>query len=140
MNRWSPPSSATMFFVMPGYRDSRLDSRSRSVEPSASTRASPPACLLRIVGSFTRTDTGWSLLLHGGGHAVLRLRRGLPGREAAECLVVDELGDGRFLPAHRAIGIPSDAHRGKVHGLGIEQQEAADQRLPHARDQLDGLR
>src|SRR5437867_7703583 len=104
MNRCRPPSSATMFFVIPGYLDSRFDSRSRSVAPSASTRASPPACFRRIVGSFTRTDI-WVVTpssLHGGGHAVLRFRRGLPRREAAERLVVDELGDGRFLAAHRA--------------------------------------
>src|SRR4029450_6056912 len=139
MNRWRPPSSATMFFVIPGYRDSRLARRSRSVPPSASTSASPPACLRRMVGSFTRTDIGESLLLpsrHGGRHAVLGLGRGLPGRETAERLVVDELGDGRFFPAHRAIGIPPNAHGREVHGLGIEQQEAADQRLAHSGDKL----
>src|SRR5213593_4943873 len=142
MNRCKPPSSATMFFVIPGYRDSRLESRSRSVEPSASTRASPPACFRRIVGSFTRTDI-WVVTppsLHGGRHAVLRLGRGLPRRQATEGLVVDELGDRRFLPAHRAIGIPPDAYGGEVHGLGIEQQQPADQRLAYAGDQLDGLR
>src|SRR5688572_18499149 len=102
MNRWRPPSSESTFFVIPGYFVSRSPRTSRSVSPSALTLGSPPACLRRIVGSFTWTGMSRCSLLGSGGNA-------------AELLVVDELGDRRLLAAHRAVGVPADLHFLEAH-------------------------
>src|SRR6266705_3256883 len=103
MNRWSPPSSASTFFVMPGYLPSRSERTSRSVAPSAPTFASPPECFRRIVGSFTVTDIFLEDSLLGSSG------------DAAERFVVDQLGDARLLAAHRAVGVPADLHFLEVH-------------------------
>src|SRR5262245_9491165 len=128
MNRWSPPSSASTFLVMPGYFASRSVRTSRSVAPSAPTRASPPACLRRIVGSLTVTDMSVGLLasLGSGGHA-------------AERLVVDQLRDRGLLAADRAVGVPPDPDLLEAHVQGVVQQQPALQGLALAREQLDRL-
>src|SRR4029453_3797746 len=120
MNRWSPPSSDSTFFVMPGYFDSRSPRTSRSVAPSALTFGSPPACLRRIVGSFTWTDM-----------SCVRSSLG-PGRDAEELLVVDQLGDRRLLAAHRAIGVPADLHFLELHRQRVVEEQPALEGLPPA--------
>src|ERR671924_1119744 len=127
MNRWRPPSSATTFFVTPGYLVSRSCSTSRSVSPSTLTFGSPPACLRRIVGSFTCTAMG-------SGSSVVS------GRDAAEGFVVDQLGDRRLLAAHRAVGVPADLHFLEAHVESVVQQQPALERVALAGDQLDRFR
>src|SRR6185295_18919623 len=119
MNRCRPPSSEITFFVMPGYWVSRLVRTSDRVAPSAPTFASPPACLRRIVGSFTVTAmVGWSPV----GRSVLR-------GDAAEQFVVDQLGDGWVLAADRTVRIPADLHFLEVHVQGVVQQQPAHERV-----------
>ena len=74
-----PPSSATTFFVIP---DSRLDGRedARSVPPCAHP-GSPPACLR------------WIVQPPRDGHFVVVAPYWRVGRNSAELLVVDQLGD-----------------------------------------------
>src|SRR5215210_2936986 len=121
MNRCRPPPSATTFFVMPGYRDSRSFNTSPKVDPSALTFASLSACLRRIVGSFTVTAMGSATpLFRSGGHA-------------AELLVIDELGDRRFLSAHGAVGVPADPHFLEVHVQCVVQQQPSLEGLALAR-------
>src|SRR5213083_2013789 len=125
MNRCRPPSSDTTFFVMPGYRDSRSLRTSASVAPSAPTLASPPACLRRIVGSFTVTDMS------------LRNSSLRSSRDAAELLVVDQLGDRRLLTAHGAVGVPADLHLLELHRERVVEQQPSLERLALAGQQLD---
>src|SRR5437588_7598897 len=106
------------------------DRTSRTVGPSPSTTGWPPACARIIVGIFTFTVIGESRL-HWG--------RGLAGGQAAEQLVVDQLGHRGFLPAYGAVGIPAELHRGELHVHGVEQQQPADERFALADDQLDRL-
>src|SRR4029453_9336319 len=125
---------------MPGYCDSRSFSASRSVEPSAWTTASPPACFRRICGSLTFTGISLRLPSSVRRHAMLGLGRRLPGSQAAECLVVDELGDGGVLAADRAVRVPAHLDDREVHLERVEDQEPTDQRIADVGDQLDRLR
>ena len=59
--------------------------------------------------------------------------------DAAELVVVDQLGDGRMRAADRAVGILAQLQRAEVHAQRVDQQQAADQRLADAEDQLDDL-
>src|SRR5213083_1387765 len=125
MKRCRPPSSDMTFFVIPGYRDSRSSRTSASVAPSAPTLASPPACLRRIIGSFTVTVI------------VVRCSSLGPRGDAAELLVVDQLGDRRLLAAHRAVGVPADLHLLELHRQRVVEQQPALERLALAGQQLD---
>src|SRR5206468_3067475 len=69
--------------------------------------------------------------------------RGRLGRllatEAAELVVIDELGDGWVVPAQGAPGIAADFELLKRHLERIVQQEPADERRPLTQDQFDRL-
>src|ERR687892_1297374 len=99
-NRWRAPSPVISRARIPGYRDSRSSSTSRTVVPSPSTWPSPPVCDRRTDGTFTRTGTA-SRSCRGRS---LGLRRRLPRGQPAERLVVDQLGHRGVLPAHGARG------------------------------------
>src|SRR5437870_1239049 len=103
---------------------------SRTVGPSPSTTGWPPAWARIIVGILTFTVIGESRLHWGGG---------LARWQAAEHLVVDQLGHRGLFPAHRAVRIPAELHRGELHVHRIEQQQPPDQRVAGAEDQLDRL-
>ena len=60
-------------------------------------------------------------------------------RHAAELLVVDQLGDGRMVAAHRAFRIAAQLQLAEAHGQRVVQHQAADQRLADAQDQLHGF-
>ena len=92
MNRWSPPSSDSTFFAIPGYFVSRAAQRAaRSVCPrrSPSPHFPYPACLRAgsSAASPGRAHRSFALLTGSGGHA-------------AELLVVDQLG-GSSAPCRR---------------------------------------
>src|SRR5262249_8803695 len=58
----------------------------------------------------------------------LRWQRGLVRRRrrhAAELVVIDELGDGAILAAHRARRIAPQLHRSEAHRQSIEEQQPA---------------
>ena len=59
--------------------------------------------------------------------------------DAAELVVVDELGDRRVGAADGAVGIFAQLQGAEAHAESIDQQQAADQRLADAENQLDGL-
>ena len=80
---------------------------------------------LRLAGGVLAQDRGE---LHGDGHRYTDSLVG-SGGNAAERFVVDQLGDGRRLAAHRAIGVPADLHFLEVHVQGVVQEQPADQRL-----------
>src|SRR5256886_2400320 len=61
------------------------------------------------------------------------------GPDAAERLVVDQPGDGRVGPAHRAVRLFRSLELAELQLEGVEQDETPDQRLTHAQNQLDGL-
>ena len=65
------------------------------------------------------------------------LRRG--GMDAAELFVVNQLGDRRMRAAHRAVRILPQLQLAEAHPQRVVDQEAADQRLADAGDQLDRL-
>src|SRR5215471_3364308 len=111
-----------MPLVRPGYLPSRSFSTSRTVVPSPSTTGSPPERARIIVGIFIFTAIVTSRP---------RRARGVvgPGWEAAEQLVVDQLGDRRLLAAHRAVGIPPKLDRRELHVERVEQEQPPDQRL-----------
>src|ERR687892_659883 len=134
-NRWRAPSPVISRARIPGYRDSRSSSTSRTVVPSPSTWPSPPVCDRRTDGTFTRTGT----VSHSGRGRPLRLRRRLPRGQPAERLVVDQLGHRGVLPAHGAVRIPPQLHRGELVAHRVVQHQRAGQGLPHVEDELDGL-
>ncbi len=73
-------------------------------------------------------------------HPFPGLRLGpLRRRDAAERLVVDELGDRRLVAAHRAVGVLLELQLAPAHAQRVEEQQPADERLAGAEDQLDGL-
>ena len=59
------------------------------------------------------------------------------GRDAAKLVVVDQLGHGRIGAADRAIGILAQLQLAEAHGERVDEEQAADQRLAFAEDQLD---
>ena len=61
------------------------------------------------------------------------------GRDAAELLVVDELGDGGVVAADRALGILAQLEFAEAHVERVDEQQAADERLALAEDELDDL-
>ncbi len=65
-------------------------------------------------------------------------RMGFP--EIPELLVIDELVDGRFFPADRAIRILFEVQRSNLHGEGIEAKEFPNQGVAFPQDELDGLK
>src|SRR5208283_3304305 len=77
------------------------------------------------------------------------LHRGLPGvrgyrrscrflaTDAAELLIIDQLGDGRLVAADRASRIAADLELTEAHLQRIIKHQPADQRLALAEDQLD---
>src|SRR5919106_1426307 len=134
-NRWRAPSPVTSRARIPGYRVSRSSSTSRTVVPSPSTWPSPPVCVRRTDGTFTRTGTA-SGSCRGRS---LGLRRRLPRGQPAERLVVDQLGHRGVLPAHGAVGVPPQLHRGELVTHRVVQHQRAGQGLPHVEDELDGL-
>src|SRR5580765_4338822 len=107
-----------MVLVNPGYRASRPRSTSRSVSPSPSSTASPPTRPRIMVGTFTLTPTCLCLPARRGGHAWF-VRRW----QAAEQLVVDQLGNGGVLAAHRALGVPPQLDGGELHVQRVEQEQ-----------------
>ena len=60
-------------------------------------------------------------------------------RDTAEFLIIDELGDGRMIAAHRALGIAPQLQFAEPHRQRIIEHQPADQRLADAQDQLHGL-
>lgn len=64
---------------------------------------------------------------------------GLLGDDAAEGLVVDELGDGRVLAADRAVGVLADLDLAVLHLQGVVDHQAADERVADAGEDLDRL-
>ena len=73
-------------------------------------------------------------LLGGDLGPIIRRFRADP----AEGLVVDELGDGRMRAAHRAVGILLQRQLAELQFQRIEQEQAPDERLARAEDELDG--
>src|SRR2546422_9546248 len=59
--------------------------------------------------------------------------------DAAERLVVDQLGDRRVAAAHRAIWVFLELQLAELELERVEQQQPADQRLAGTDDQLDRL-
>src|SRR5918994_404076 len=76
-------------------------------------------------------------------HADLRHAVDLLGtlslRDAAELLVVDELGDGRVLAADGAVGVLAELHLAEAHVQGVVEQKPSDERLADPEYELDGL-
>src|SRR5439155_1343890 len=60
-------------------------------------------------------------------------------REPAELLVVDELPDRGVLAAHRTCRILAELELAELHGQRVEHEQAADQRVADAEQQLDRL-
>jgi len=58
---------------------------------------------------------------------------------AAEALVINGLGDGGFVAAHRTVGIAAQRERAKAHAQRVEVEKLAEQGLADAGDQFDGL-
>ena len=58
---------------------------------------------------------------------------------AAELVIVNQLGDRRMRAANRALRVLSQFQLPKLEVKRVEQKQAADQRLPLADDELDGL-
>ncbi len=61
------------------------------------------------------------------------------GHNAAELLVVDELGDGGVEAADRALGILAQLEFAEAHVERVDQQQPADERIALAENQLDDL-
>ncbi len=61
------------------------------------------------------------------------------GGHAAELLVVDQFGQRRLLAADGAVGVLAQPHLVEGHRGRVVEQQAADERLAHAQDELDGL-
>ena len=59
--------------------------------------------------------------------------------DAAELVVVDQFFDGRVRAADGAVGILAELEVAEVHAQRVDQQEAADERLADAEDELDDL-
>ncbi len=59
--------------------------------------------------------------------------------DAAELLVINELGDGTVLAADRAIRVLAQLQLAELHSESVHQQQASDQRLARAQNQLDRL-
>ena len=59
--------------------------------------------------------------------------------DAAELVVVDQLGHGRVGAADGALGIFAQLQGAEAHAERVDQQQTADERLADAEDQLDGL-
>ena len=59
--------------------------------------------------------------------------------DAAELVVVDQLGDGRVRAADGAVGVLAQLEGAEVHAERVDQQQAADERLADAEDELDDL-
>src|SRR4030042_2314591 len=59
--------------------------------------------------------------------------------EPAELIVIDELRPRRGVAADDTVRVAADAHDAELHGKGIEQEQAAAERLTSAQDQLDSL-
>ena len=73
-----------------------------------------------VAGDFERTDgIGWG--------------------DAAELVVVDQLGDGGVGAADGAVGVLSQLEGAEGHAEGVYEQEAADEGVADAEDELDGL-
>ncbi len=62
------------------------------------------------------------------------------GRDAAELLIVDQLRHRGMLAANRALGILAQLQLPEAHVERIHQQQAPDERLAFAENELDGLR
>ncbi len=71
-----------------------------------------------VAGDFERADFGWRV-------------------DAAELVVVDQLGDGRVRAADGALGVLAQLEGAEVHAECVDQQEAADEGFADAEDQLD---
>src|SRR6202035_5324479 len=72
--------------------------------------------------------------------AVDQLRIGRRGRlNAAELLVIDQRGDGGVSTANRAVRILAQLQLAETHAQRIHQQQAPDQRIALAQDQLNDL-
>ena len=61
---------------------------------------------------------------------------GVSGANAAELLVVDELGDGGIFTADRALGILAQLEFAEAHVERVDQQQAADEGSPLPRMSL----
>ena len=59
--------------------------------------------------------------------------------DAAEFLIIDELGDGRMIAAHRALRIAPQLQFAEAHRQRIVQHQPANQGLADAQDQLHGF-
>src|SRR6185369_14420510 len=70
---------------------------------------------------------------------VLRGRLRL-GRDAAEHLVIDELGDRRIFATDRALYVATQLELAKLHVERIEQEQTSDQRTPFTQRELQYLR
>ena len=60
--------------------------------------------------------------------------------DSAKFVIVDQLRDGRMSSAYWAIGIFAQLEFAELHIQGIDQQQAANQGLAFAQDELDDLR
>ena len=60
-------------------------------------------------------------------------------RGAAECLVVNELGDGRVLAAEGALGVAPELEFAELHVQRVEQEQAVEERSALAEDELQNL-
>src|SRR4028119_1107434 len=72
-------------------------------------------------------------------HAVL-LGDGFGLGDAAELLVVYELGDGRVLAADGAARVLAELHLAEAHPEGVVEHQTPDEGIADAADQLDRLR
>ena len=73
------------------------------------------------------------------GNAVLYKRHFRLRDDAAELLVVDELGHGGMRAADRAVGILAQLELAEAHVERVDEEQAADERLAFAEDELDDL-
>src|SRR5712691_1926449 len=142
----------------------RSSSSSRTVPPSASTSRSPPVSSRRVGGILTtlmpapapakpapplflplrRRQSRHLRSLAGSAESTPagRLRRAYGScvrPSGAELDVVDVLGDCRRLAADRAGGIAAERDLVERRGQRVEQQQAADQRIPDPERELQRL-
>src|SRR5260370_3085586 len=103
----------------PGWRVSTLMISSRSVAPSAATLRSPPTVGRNMDG--TR-----------------KLAKGC-NRCATECLVVDQLVNGRVVAAQPTRRVARDLHLAELHAQAVEHHQSIHQRIAQVENQLDRL-
>src|SRR5215217_92194 len=90
------------------------------------------------VDLFLVVQLAFEILNRDLRHAVLLLG-GACLRDAAELLVVDELGHGRVLAADGAVGVLAELHLAEAHAQGVVEQKPSDERLADPEYELDGL-